>query len=265
MKIFISADIEGITGVTSWEETQYNGHGYEQACAQMTRETSAACIAAQSLGYHVVVKDGHGDANNIDINGLPKGVELIRGWRCSPAGMMGGLDNSFDGAIYIGYHAPEGSDESPLAHTVEHEWFNWIKINDKLASEFTLNVLWAASFGVPSIFISGDRGICSSAKEYCNDIVAVATKECTGNSTWNFHPEDTTEAIYEGVVKALMTDHEILNLESVYKMDICFKEHHRARGASWYPGAEQINATTVSYTAKDPVEMITAKMFMTEI
>lgn len=265
MRVFISADIEGITGVTRWEETQYGGQGYAEACMQMTKETAAACKAAQDLGYDVVVKDGHEDAVNIDINGMPRGVELIRGWRCSPAAMMGGLDDSFQAAIYIGYHAPEGSDGSPLAHTVEHGWFNWIRINDCLASEFTINALWAAAYKVPSVFISGDKCICEQAKNICDGIITVATKEGTGNSTWNMHPMDVLDSIYAGVQEALNEGHSLINLENEYKMDICFKEHQRARAASWYPGTTLINPTTVSYTAKDPIELITAKMFMTEI
>ena len=71
-------------------------------------EVKAACEAAMELGYEVAVKDGHGSARNIDMWGLPEGVELIRGWRSSPETMMGGLDGSFDAVLYIGYHSPEG-------------------------------------------------------------------------------------------------------------------------------------------------------------
>ena len=88
MKVFISADIEGVTGVTSWCETEYGGDGYEAACRQMTLEVAAACRAAVEKGWEVVVKDGHGTARNIDISMLPEEAELIRGWRCSPEGMM---------------------------------------------------------------------------------------------------------------------------------------------------------------------------------
>ena len=97
MKVFISADIEGVTGVTSWCETESGGQGYEAAARQMTLEVSAACEAAIEMGFDVVVKDGHGNARNIDMWGLPKGVSLIRGWRCSPEGMMGGLDSGLTG------------------------------------------------------------------------------------------------------------------------------------------------------------------------
>ena len=126
-KLFISADLEGVSGVSSWEETRYGGPGYDAACRQLTREVAAACRAAQELGYTVLVKDGHEDARNIDPTGLPRGVLLHRGWQNEPAAMMCGLDASYDAALYIGYHAPEGSDGSPLAHTIEHPLYAWMK------------------------------------------------------------------------------------------------------------------------------------------
>ena len=87
-KLFISADLEGVSGVSSWEETRYGEQGYDAACRQLTREVAAACHAAQELGYTVLVKDGHEDARNIDPTGLPRGVLLHRGWQNEPAAMM---------------------------------------------------------------------------------------------------------------------------------------------------------------------------------
>lgn len=265
MKVFISADIEGVTGVTSWCETEYGGDGYEAACRQMTLEVAAACRAAVEKGWEVVVKDGHGTARNIDISMLPEEAELIRGWRCSPEGMMGGLDDSFDAAVYIGYHSAEGMDTSSLAHTTEHEWFNWVKINGKLASEFSMNALYAADMGVPSVFISGDKGICEHAKEYCPDIITVPTKDSIGNSTWNQHPEKSIRMIHDGVAEALENVKKVSLDEKEYIMDIYFKEHQSARAASFYPGAEVLDNHTVRYKTLGVGDLMVAKMFMTEI
>ena len=265
MKVFISADIEGVTGVTSWCETRYGGQGYESACKQMTLEVAAACRAAMKLGYEVVVKDGHEDALNIDMEQLPEGAQLIRGWMTSPASMMGGLDESFDAAIYIGYHSPEGSDTSPLAHTIEHDLFNWIKINGELASEFLLNALWATAHKVTSVFISGDAGICELAKKSHPEIYTVVTKKGIGNAAWNIHPKEAIANIEKGVEKALKAQIGLMPIEKEYNMIINFKEHQNARRSSWYPGARQIDSNTVEYIAKTPWELSVAHMFMTGI
>ncbi|QAT42977.1 M55 family metallopeptidase [Aminipila luticellarii] len=264
MKVFISADIEGVTGVTSWGETRYGGQGYEAACRQMTLEVAAACRAAMKLGYEVVVKDGHEDALNIDMTELPKGVQLIRGWMSSPASMMGGLDESFDAVVYIGYHSPEGTDTSSLAHTGEHEWFNYIKINGELASEFLYNALLATDYKVPSVFLSGDEGMCQLAKKSHPEIITVATKKGIGNASWNIHPEEAIENIEAGVEKALKANVGLRPVEKEYHMVINFKEHQHARRASWYPGAKQTDSNTVEYTAKTIWELTVARMFLSE-
>ena len=138
-KIFISADIEGVSGITSWTATEYGGKGYEKACRQMSLETAAACRGAIRAGYLPVVKDGHEDAMNIDHDLLPQEAELISGWACTPLSMLAGLDESFAGIIYIGYHAAAWTSGSPLKHTCEDYLYNWFKINDRYASEFTIN------------------------------------------------------------------------------------------------------------------------------
>lgn len=267
-KVFISADIEGCAGVTAWCETESGQEGYEEACKQMTLETAAACEAVLEMGFRPVVKDGHGSARNIITSELPRGTEIIRGWGTAPEGMMYGLDEECIAAVYIGYHAPEGMDGSPLAHTVEHEWFMQLMLNDELESEFTMNALYAASIGVPSIFISGDNDACEHAVKRCPNIVTVSVKSGEGSATRNMHPYDAVDAIREGVKTALnniksFDAKELLQAE--YRMDMYFKEHRAARAAAWYPGAQRLGVTHVRYIAKDVKELMIAKMFMTEI
>jgi len=265
MKLFISADLEGVAGVTNWCETRYGGQGYEEACHQMTLEVAAACRAAMELGYEVVIKDGHENALNIKPAMLPRGVELIRGWMSSPASMMAGLDDSFNAVAYIGYHSPQGSNTSPLAHTIRHDLFHWIRINGELTSEFSINALWAAANKVPSVFLSGDNGMCEIAKKSYPGIITVATKKGIGNATWNIHPEESVERIEKGVQMGLKAGIGLIPIEDEYKMEIHFKDHQHARSASWYPGALQIDCNTVIYTAKTPKELIIARIFMTGI
>lgn len=264
MKLFISADIEGITGVTTWASTRYGGKDYEQACRLMTEEVAAACRAILSAGHEVVVKDGHEDAMNMDPKDLPKGTQLIRGWMNTPYSMMAGLDETFDGALYIGYHSGAWTNTSPLKHTGEDYLYNWVKVNGEYASEFTLNSMLADELGIPSLFLSGDKGICSDASAQYPGIVTVATKEGIGNGTWNLHPEDVNEQIEQRITEILSNPlPKAKALTDSYTMELCFKDHQRARTASWYPGAEQIDPFTVSITEKTPLALAIARMYMT--
>ncbi len=265
MKIFISADIEGITGVTTWESTRYGGKGYEAACRQMSLEVAAACRGALAAGCEVVVKDGHEDAMNIDPDLLPKGAQLIRGWTSDPYSMMAGLDETYDGVLYIGYHSRAWTNTSPLKHTGEDYLFNWIKINGEYASEFTTNYIVADELGVPSLLLTGDEGICEEAESQYPGIVTVAAKVGIGNATWNRHPQDVIEEIEQKVKEVLSSPlPKAKPLADSYTMVINFKDHQRARRASFYPGFELIDPYTVSVTEPTPLKLAAARMFISE-
>lgn len=255
-RYFISADIEGITDVTFWSETEEGKQGYDAACEQMTRETAAACRAVLAAGAIPVVRDGHGGACNIRHMGLPEGTELMRGWPCHPASMMGGLDGSFSGALYIGYHAPAGCDGSPLAHTSEYELIRWAKINGHLASEFTMNALYAASLGVPSLFLSGDEAMCRMAEAEIPGLATVAVKRCKGNSTWNLHPLTVEKAIEETVAGQLAAGGPpVPQVPETLVLEVCLPTHQSVRSACRLPGVEKIADDVVRYTAKTPEEL----------
>lgn len=259
---FISADIEGITDVTAWCETEKGGDGYGAACAQMNREVAAACEAILEAGHEVVVRDGHGSARNLDHTMLPKGTKLMRGWACHPASMMTGLNEDFAGVLYVGYHAPGGCDGSPLAHTINHSKVNWIKVNGRLASEFTLNTIYASSLGVPAIFLSGDKYICDAAKEEIPEITTVAVKDCRGNSTYNIHPVDACEQIKAAVAEALQKEVAVPEVPQELVLDVNLKTHQAVRSALVHPQVTQLDESTVRYVAHCPLEMNAVREFI---
>lgn len=262
-KIFISADIEGVSGITSWDATRYGGKGYEAACRQMSLETAAACRAAIAAGYQVVVKDGHEDAMNIDHNLLPRDAELISGWTCTPLSMLGGIDETFAGVIYIGYHSGAWTNTSPLKHTCEDYLYNWFEINGKPATEFTINSGVADEFAVPSLLLSGDAGACAAAEAEYPGIVTVATKSGIGDATWNIHPEKVIEDIEQKVAEILAKPlPKARPLENEYTMTLCYKEFQKATAASWFPGVKKLDDFTVSYTAPKPTELSRCRFFV---
>lgn len=252
---FISADLEGVTDVTAWCETEKGGDGYEEARIQMSKETAAACEAILEAGHQVVVRDGHESARNILHGLLPRGARLMRGWACHPGSMMAGISERYAGALYVGYHSPAGTDGSPLAHTMDRNEIRWVKINGRLASEFTLNSMYAAQMGVPSVFISGDETICRLAGEEVPQIQAAAVKECRGNSTFNLHPEDACDRIRAGVTEALKRQVPVRELSSELVLEVSLVRHQTLRAALAHPGISRIDADTVRYTARSPREL----------
>ena len=262
MKIYISADIEGVTGVTQWAETKTGGKDYDAARRQMSLEAAAACEAILEAGHTVVVRDAHMDACNIFPDLLPEGAELIRGWMCHPASMMSGIDESFDAAMYIGYHSPAFTNTSPLAHTTNFSRYNYIKINDHIASEFTINSLWADMCHVPSIYLSGDEGICTRATEEYPDIVTTAVKKGIGAGTWNLHPAAAIRQIKADVTQALSHPHPLRQMTEHYVLEIQYKSHMDACNASWYPGVTQLDAHTIRFESNHFYDVRVAMSFI---
>lgn len=252
---FISVDMEGVTDVTAWCETEKGGDDYETSRRQMTLEAAAACEAILEAGHLAVVRDGHDYARNLLHDLLPRGVRLMRGWACHPGSMMAGIDDSYAGALYVGYHSPAGTDGSPLAHTMNKNKVRWLKINGQIASEFTLNSLYAASMGVPSLFISGDETICRLASLEIPQITTAAVKECRGNSTFNLHPADAICLIKEKTAEALKNPAPLRLLPEEYVMEVCLTSHQSLRTALAHPDVRQVDDSTVSYTARSPREV----------
>ena len=263
MKVYISVDIEGVTGVTAWDETELNHPDHKAAALQMTREAVAACEGAIAAGAdEIIVKDAHDTARNMDIHAFPEQVKLCRGWTNTPESMVAGIDETFDAAIFIGYHSGAGFDGNPLSHTMNQQ-NNYVKINGRQAAEFDMNAYVAAYYGVPVVFLSGDEELCDHAKELIPELETVGVKSGEGNMTTNIHPAKACALINAGVQKGLAKlDSCKLESPERFELEINFKDCVKAHRGSYYPGAEKINPTTVRFVGKDIQEMMAARMFI---
>jgi D-amino peptidase len=254
MKIFISADIEGVNSITSWSETDAPNAEYQPFKKQMNAEVAAACRGALKAGAtKIFVKDAHDSAKNLDINLLPKEVILHRGWEGSPASMMAGLNtDSFDAALFIGYHSAAGCSGNTLSHTMNTR-LNYIKINGELASEFTINSLYASYLGIPIAFLSGDEALTKSVQRVNPNIKVVATKAGSHGATISKHPEVTNKEIEEKVERALkeLSPANLISLPNKFNIEINFKNHVDAYGSSFFPGCKLKDDYTVTYTTKN--------------
>lgn len=268
MRVYISADIEGVTNVTSWSETERdNGIGYEWACEQMTREVSAACLGALEAGAdEVVVKDSHDSALNLIPDKLPRGVKLIRGWAASTDSMMALVDRGFDLAFMVGYHAQGHSNENPLAHTMTYSRLFSTKVNGKVMAEMDINAMICAQYNVPVGLVTGDKGICDKAVEELPGVRVAAVKEGIGGATFSLHPLDACELIkaqaYEAVKSYERGECRCLDMPASFELEFTFKEHKDAGNAANYIGAELVDEHTVVYRCSSFKELITAYDFI---
>lgn len=258
-KIFICADIEGTTNIQNPLEirkTEPLHYGY--FAKQMTREIAAACCGAKEAGVgRILIKDSHSGGDNILPEELPEDTELIRGWGLHPYHMMFGIEPDFDGVFLTGCHSAGGTDTSPLSHT-NNSKNNWVKINGEIVGEAYINSLTAAYIGVPTILITGDEGICQFMKRKIPKAEIVATTTYKGNASRSRHPHAVIEEIREAAKRAMVIPKELCfpKMPDVFQVEICFSNHLRARGASFYPGAVQIESHQVAFRHRDWYEVL---------
>lgn len=262
MRVFISADIEGITGISTWQEADYTPP-YE-ARERMTKEVVAACKGAIAAGAKdIVIKDAHGNGKNLIYNMLPRNAKVISGWSNHPYCMVEGLDDSFDGIVFIGYHSHASSNASPLAHTLNPKTIRRITLNERPASEFLIHAYVASMVGVPIIAVSGDGGLIREVKDTDERIQTVATQEGFGGGVVSIHPAVAEERIEKAVQMGMMelSEHPLTAMPSVFNLKVSFKKHQDAYKFSFYPGVRQIDEFTISYTSDQYMDILSLLLF----
>ncbi|NLD11667.1 MAG: hypothetical protein GX671_07960 [Clostridiales bacterium] len=263
MKVYISVDIEGITGVTSWNETEMGDEEHKLAAAQMKKEALAACEGAVAAGADEIwVKDAHDSGRNLWIDEFPPQVHLVRGWMDNPDSMVGGVDEPFDAALCIGYHSYGGSGENPLSHTMTSSGIFWTKFNGEFMSELLYHTYVCVRYGVPMVFVSGDKGLCENSANLVPGIRTVATKRGVGGATVNRNPDEVCKDIRETVKEALLSKHELIDTKGPFALDICYRQHQDAKRAGYYPGAELLDPYTVRFKYDKLDDVITAFFLM---
>ncbi len=183
LKVFISVDMEGITGLVHGDQVSRGGSDYQMARKWMTQEANAAVQGALDAGARVVVvNDSHGDMRNLILAELHPSATLITG-SPKPYSMMQGLDGSFDAAVFIGYHAFEGTTDAVLNHTMSGGTVYSVKVNGVEMPELGLNALIAGVHKVPVVFVSGDKAVCEQAKTLIGqNLTTVAVKDGVGKT-----------------------------------------------------------------------------------
>ncbi|MFP6730393.1 MAG: M55 family metallopeptidase [Alphaproteobacteria bacterium] len=264
MKVYISADIEGASGITHWDEATKEKPGYDEYREQMTAEAVAACEGALAAGAsEITVKDAHGSGRNILPERLPEEARLIRGWSGHPLCMVQDIDASYDALAMVGYHSAASAGNNPLAHTITGKLAKLL-INGEVTSEFLLHRNAAAGFGVATVFLSGDQGICDTAKGTNPHIHTVATKTSDGHSTNSIHPAKAVRQIHDGMVSALGDGKSLEKpgLAEHFEMEIWYKENTDAYAASHYPGAKLHAPHCVAFETGDFFEIMRMLQFV---
>jgi len=203
VRIYISADMEGVTGLVDAGDVQPGGQDYERGRVMMTEDVNAAVRGALAGGAaEVTVNDAHGRMRNLLPDLLHPAAALIRG-RPKPMGMLEGLSGEFDATVCIGYHARAGErgvlSHSFMGHEIEDMW-----LDDQPAGEIGLVHATAAALGAPVIALSGDDAACTEAAGWDPDVATIAVKRARDRFAAELRPlAQAREAIEQAVLGAV--------------------------------------------------------------
>jgi len=257
MKIYISADIEGIGGVVNRSQLSNEGYDYTRARKLMTGEVNAAVRGAIKRGAHeIVINDSHGPMTNLLIEELEEGARLITGNQ-KHFGMMQGIDETFDGVILVGYHARHNT-SGVLAHTYNGRVVSEICLNGNPVGEFEFNSLLAGYYNVPVVVVTGDDVLDGQVNTFNTEIKTVVVKEAISRYTANcLHPKKIHELIENTVESVLGNEQnkiEPCKLDGPVEIEMSFMNSGMAENALLMPGVEMVSPNRVKYLAKDILE-----------
>ena len=260
LKVYISADMEGITGVASVDQLGPANFEYAQARQWMTADVLAAIQGAREAGAtEFVVSDSHGNGQSLLIDRFPTDIPItiVRSFP-RPLGMMEGLDSTFAAAIFIGYHASTSSVTGVRAHTISSALLTRIAINGTSMSEAGINAAIAAQFGVPVVMISGDDQIVAETKQRLGNIEGAAVKRAIGFHSAATMTPDAGQALIRQRAKAAVTRRGEMRPYAMTKpltLEVSFKNYRPVELLGYLSNVQRIDSHTIRYVAKDMVDV----------
>ncbi len=253
MKVLISADMEGVTGVTAPEEVNPGTAPYERFRRLFVHDVNAAIAGAFEGGAtDVLVNEGHNRMRNLLIEDLDERAQVISGGH-KPLIMMEGVDRDVDLAFFVGYHAPFG-EVGVLSHMFLGKGVVEILLNGETCSEGRMNAMLAGLYGVPVGLVTGDRAACEDMVRWLPGIRTAAVKEAIDRYVAICLPPKRTETlIREAAASACRgaSEHRPLVAEPPYRWEMHLTNPSSAGAAARVPGVERTATRTVAWTTDD--------------
>jgi D-amino peptidase len=247
-RVFISVDMEGISGIVDPSQTGGDPKEYDYGRKLMAGDVNAAIEGALTAGVkEVVVSDAHGGGRNIQPEDLNEAAILVRGTP-KPFTMMEGIGGEFDAALYVGYHSMKGTENGILAHTISGNVVDAVHINGRETGEFGLNAALAGWHGVASVFISGDAAVAEEARSFVPEVKAAVVKWAVGRHAARcLHPNRARTLIRKTVAEALanVEAFEPYWVKEPVEVRLRFNREQMADLASFLPYLERLDGKTV--------------------
>jgi D-amino peptidase len=258
MRILISADMEGATGVTWPADVRPGSEQWQRFRQMLTSDVNAAVAGFCDAGATgVLINEAHDTMRNLLLEDLDQRAVLLTG-RHKDLSMVEGIQrDDVDGVAFIGYHAGAGA-EGVLAHTYLPNSVTAVRVNGEPASEGRLNTFVAQEYGVPVILVTGDDRTCADAASYAPDAQTVAVKECVSRyAAVCLPPAVTAAAIRSAAADAAAQAGRMPPAPArEFRVDVEVDAAQLAQAAAIVPGVSRTADTAVTYTSPSAWDMI---------
>ncbi|MER7500936.1 M55 family metallopeptidase [Nonomuraea pusilla] len=255
MRVLISADMEGVTGVSGVADVRPGEPEYGLHRKQLTAEVNAAIrgVLARHPGAAVAVAEAHAAFRNLLLPDLDQRARVLRGGP-RRLGMLAGLDGGADAVIFLGYHAKAGTAGAVLAHTVSGAVIADVRCQGVSLGEIGLNAALAAHLGAAPVLVTGDDLAAEEARRTIGGVHTVEVKRALGASAADsLHPARACELIEAAVPAALDARAQVLppRFDGPVELEVDVHRPEMAERALLVPGTERAGGTTVRYPAPD--------------
>ena len=252
MKIYISADLEGVSGVVHPDQIQPDGLLYKETIMKWGQELNAVVSGLKEAGIqNIVINDSHNHMRNLNNAMLPNAT-IISGWQ-KPFSMVSGIDEGYDACFFLGYHAMAGS-RSTLSHTYRPRIIKQVYLNKTLVGESGLNAALAGFYNVPVALVSGDEEVCMEAQTLISkDIVTVQTKRGLSRYSALSYPFDITlRNLKAGAIKAIKEKEKwhVYKITSPCTISVVFAESNHADACELIPNVRRVADNQVEFTSQ---------------
>ena len=258
LKVYISVDMEGVTGVVSNEQLGPTGFEYQRFREFMTAEALAAIQGARDAGAtEILLSDSHGNGQNLLIERLPADVKVVRSWP-RPLMMMQGIDSSFDAAVFIGYHSGTTNAKGVRAHTISSARLTSVELNGRSMSEAGINAAIAGHFGVPVVMISGDDAAVEEARSMIGNLESAVVKQSLSfHSAVTMTPEAGQALIRQRVAAGVQrrASFKPFVLTAPIRLDVTFKNYRPPEMLAYLPIVERISAHAIRYVGRSIIDV----------
>jgi D-amino peptidase len=258
LKVYISADMEGVAGAVSAEQLGPAGFEYQRFREFMTAEVLAAIEGARAAGAtEILVSDSHGNGQNLLIERLPADVRVVRSWP-RPLMMMEGIDSSFAAVILLGYHAGTTNAGGVRAHTISSANYARVALNGTDMPEAGISAAIAGHFGVPVVMISGDDVAVEETRRLLGDVEgAVVKRALSFHSATTLTPQAAQALIRERARVAVgrRAGLKPYVLQAPVRLDLTFKSYRPAEVVAYLPMVTRTDAHSIRFSGRDVLEV----------